>query len=68
MNGKICICTYFKDLNKAYSKDDFPLPNIDILVNSTTRHEMLFLMDGFLWYNQIKITIEDQPKISFTTP
>lgn len=41
----------FRDLNKAYPKDDFPLPNIDRLVDSTTKHEILFLMDGFLGYN-----------------
>lgn len=28
-SGDIKICTNFRDLNKACSKDDFPLPNID---------------------------------------
>jgi len=32
-NEKIRICTNFKDLNKACPKDDFPLPNIDKLVD-----------------------------------
>ncbi|KAH9331170.1 hypothetical protein KI387_003278, partial [Taxus chinensis] len=35
------------DLNLAYPKDDFPLPGIDQLVDLTTNHEMLSLMDGF---------------------
>ena len=67
-NGKICICIDFKDLNKAYPKDDFPFPNIDTLVDAIAGHEMLSLMDGFFGYNQIKFTLEDQHKIVFITP
>lgn len=39
--GEICICTSFWNINKAYHKDKFPLPNINTLVNSTIGHEML---------------------------
>lgn len=46
--GGIRICTDFRDLNKTCPKDDFPLPNIDIIVDLTARNEMLSLMDGFL--------------------
>lgn len=66
--GGIHICTDFKDLNKAYPKDEFFLPNIDMLVNLTTRHAMLSLMDDFSRYNQIKISPKDQHKKTFTTP
>ena len=45
--GDIRICTNFKDLKKAFPKDDFPLPNIDMIVDLTARHEVLSLMDGF---------------------
>lgn len=64
----IQICTDFQDLNKACPEDDFPLPNIDMIVDLTTRNEMLSLMDGFLGYNQIKIAPEDQHKMAFTFP
>ena len=67
-NGKIHICTDFRDLNKAYPKDYFPLPNIDTLVDATAGHEMLSLMDGFSSYNQIKVAPEDQHEIAFITP
>jgi len=67
-SGKIHICTDFRDLNKAYPKDDFPLPNIDTLVDATAGHEMLSLMDGFFGYNQIKVAPEDQHKTAFITP
>jgi len=67
-NGGICMCSNFKDLNKACPKDDFPLPNIDLIVDLTVGHEMLSLMDGFSGYNQIMIVEEDQHKITFTCP
>lgn len=67
-NGRICICTNFRDLNKSYPKDDFPLSNIDNLVDSIIVHEMLSLMDGFLGYNQITVPLKDQNKTMFTTP
>lgn len=34
-NGKWRMCVDFTDLYKAYPKDDFPLPHIDQLVDST---------------------------------
>ena len=67
-NGKIHIYTNFRDLNKACPKDDFPLPNIDNLVDVTIEHKMLSLMNGFSNYNQIKVVPKDQHKIAFITP
>lgn len=64
----IRICTDFRDINKACPKDDFPLPNIDLIVDLTAGHAMLSLMDGFSGYNQIKIASEDQHKTTFTCP
>ena len=58
-SGDIKIYTDFRDLNKACPKDDFPLPNIDMIVDLIDGHEILFLMDGFSGYNQIKIAAED---------
>ena len=46
-SGDIKICTDFRDLNKACPKDDFPLPKIDMIVDLTTGHKILSLMDGF---------------------
>jgi len=68
LNGRIRMCNDFRDLNKACPKDDFPLPNIDIIVDLTAGHEMLSLMDGFSGYNQIRIAEEDQHKTTFTCP
>lgn len=62
----IRICTYFRDLNKACPEDDFPLPNIDIIVDLIVGYEMLSLMVGFSRYNLIRIGVEDQHKTAFT--
>lgn len=45
----------FTDLNKAYSKDSFPLWRIDTLVNSTAGHELLSFIDAFSGYNHIRM-------------
>lgn len=55
----IQVCTDFWDLDIACPNDDFPLPNIDMIVDMTITYEMHLLMDGFSNYNQIKITPED---------
>ena len=66
--SEIRVCTDFRDLNKACSKDGFPLPNIDMIIDSLAGYEMLSFMDGFSGYNQIKIKESDQHKIAFRTP
>ena len=66
-DGKVRVCVDFRDLNKAIPKDDFPLPHIDMLVDSTAGHPMLSFMDGFSCYNQILMAPEDVEKTSFIT-
>ena len=46
-DGKVSICVYYRDLNMASPKDDFPLPHIDVLVDNTAHHKVLYFMDGF---------------------
>ncbi|WKA13007.1 hypothetical protein VitviT2T_030344 [Vitis vinifera] len=66
-DGKVRVCVDFRDLNKASPKDDFPLPHIDMLVDSTAGHSMLSFMDGFSGYSQILMAPEDMEKTSFIT-
>ena len=40
-SGGIRVCSYFQDLNIACPKDNFQLPNIDIIVDLIFGHEML---------------------------
>ena len=65
---KVRMCVDFRNLNKASSKDDFPLPHIDILVNNTARHALLSFIDGFSGSDQIKMALEDMKKTFFITP
>ena len=66
-SGKWQICVDFTDLNKAYPKDSYPLPRVDVLVDSTARHQLLSFVDAFSRYNQIRMHEADQEKTSFVT-
>ena len=66
-NGKWRLCIDFTDVNRAYSKDSFPLPRINLIVDATTSHELLSFMDAFLGYNHIRMDPNDQEKTSFVT-
>ena len=66
-DDKVRVCVDFRDLNKASLMDDFPLPYIDMLVDSIAGHSMLSFMDGFSGYNQILMALEDMEKKSFIT-
>ena len=45
------MCVEFTDLNKACPKDNYPLPRVDVLVDSIARHQLLSFMDAFSGYN-----------------
>jgi hypothetical protein len=67
-NGKWRMCIDFIDLNKAWPKDEFPLPRIDFLVDSAATSELMSLLDCYSGYHQIWMKKEDEPKTSFITP
>ena len=41
------VCVDFIYLNIAYPKDSFPLPKIDLIVDATSKYELLSFMDTF---------------------
>ncbi|KAL2235182.1 UNVERIFIED_CONTAM: Retrovirus-related Pol polyprotein from transposon [Sesamum indicum] len=65
--GKWRMCTDFTDLNKACPKDPYPLPRIDILVDSTAGYKIFSMMDAYQGYHQIYMATEDRIKTSFVT-
>ena len=67
-DDRVRVCIDYRDLNKVSPKDDFPLPNIHILVDNTAGHEIYSFMDGFSSYNQILLDEEDREKTAFITP
>ena len=54
-------------LEQGVPKDSYPFSQVDILVDSTIRHQLLSFMDLFSGYNQIKLVEVDQEKTSFVT-
>jgi len=58
----------FWDLNDACPKDDFPLPVIELMIDSTTGHEALSFMDCTVGYNQIQMAPEDEEATAFRKP
>ena len=58
----------FRNLNRACRKDEFPLPDMDLLIDSVAGSAMFSFMDGFSEYNQIIMAPKDTEKIAFKTP
>ena len=57
----------FWDLNKAFPMDEFPLPNVVILVDAVAGHKCFSFMDGYNGYNQIFMELADASKTTFRT-
>ena len=58
----------FRNLNRACPKDKFPLPNMDLLIDSAVGSTMFSFMDGLSGYNQIIMALRDTEEIAFRTP
>ena len=67
-NRKWRVCVDFTDLNKAYPKDPFPMPRIDLLVDATIGHPQMSFLDAFQGYHQILLALDDHEKTTFVTP
>ncbi|RDX76998.1 hypothetical protein CR513_42939, partial [Mucuna pruriens] len=66
-SGKWRMCKNYTDLNKACSKDSYPQPNIDRLVDRALGFTLLSFMDVYFGYNQIKMHPQDEAKTAFIT-
>ena len=67
-NGKWRICVDYRKLNKAIKKDHFPFPFIDQVLDGLVGNKFFSFLDGFIGYNKIQISLEDQDKTTFTCP
>ena len=67
-NRQIRCCVDLRNLNKACPKGEFPLPNMDLLIDSIARNAMFSFMDKFSRYNQIQMVSKDVEKTTFNTP
>ena len=67
-DDSLCMCIDFKHINRAFSKDHFPLPCIDQIVDSTAGCERLSFLDAYSGYHQIRLYGPDEIKTTFITP
>jgi hypothetical protein len=66
--GQWRMCIDYTDLNRHCSKDPFPLPRINYVVNSTVGSILLCFLDCYSGYHQIALKVSDQDKTMFITP
>jgi len=62
------MCVNFRDLNKSSVKENYPLPNMEFLLQKVTGSSCMSMLDGFSGYNQVLAVEEDGPKMTFITP
>ena len=67
-SGEIKLYIDFKNLNKVSLKDNYPLPNMEHLLQKVSGAKVMSLLDGFSGFNQIVVHPDDQEKTAFTTP
>ena len=65
--GKWRVCVDLTCLNKACPKDQFPMPRIDWLVDTTVGHPRMSFLDVFQGYHQIPLAPRDQGKTALMT-
>src|ERR1700733_7963853 len=66
-NGDIRICIDFRNLNRAFQKDNFPLPTMEQILQSVAGSELMSFLNGFSGYNQVLVHPGDQLKTTFRT-
>jgi hypothetical protein len=67
-SGEIMLCVDFRNLNRSSNKDNYPLPNMEHILQKVTGASRISMIDGFSGYNQISVVPEDREKMAFTTP
>jgi hypothetical protein len=67
-SDKLRLCIDFHNLNRATSKDEYPMPIADMLINNASRNRIISFLDGKAGYNHIFMTEEDASKTTFICP
>ncbi|XP_070010542.1 uncharacterized protein [Nicotiana sylvestris] len=67
-DGKIRVCVDYRNLNKTSPKDNFPLPNIHIMIDNCAKRKIGSFVDCYSGYHHILMDEEDAEKIAFIAP
>jgi hypothetical protein len=67
-DGSWCMCINYTSLNKVCPKDEYLMPRICQIIDSTMSCELLPFLDAYSGYHQISIAIKDEEKTAFITP
>jgi hypothetical protein len=62
------MCIGYTSLNKACPKDEYPLPRICQIIDSTASCELLSFLDAYLGYHQISLAIDAEEETAFIPP
>ncbi|GKC79653.1 reverse transcriptase domain-containing protein [Tanacetum coccineum] len=62
------VCIDYQKLNEATTKDHFPLPFMDQILERLVGNKYICFLDGFSGYFQIPVDPMDQEKTTFTCP
>jgi hypothetical protein len=66
--GKIRMCIDFQNFNMATSKDEYPMPIADSLINNVSGNKAIIFLDGNMGYNHIFMAEEEVSKTAFRCP
>jgi hypothetical protein len=61
------MCIDYTNLNKACTKDPYPLPRIDQIVDSTSGCDLLSFLDAYSGFHQIQMSRKDRKHTAFVT-
>ena len=53
------VCIDYRKLNAGTRKDHFPIPFVDQMLERVAGHGFYCFLDGYSWYSQIGIALED---------
>jgi hypothetical protein len=67
-SGKLRVGIDFRNLNRATSKDEYPMPIADTLINNASGNRIISFLDGNAGYNQIFMAEEHASKTAFIYP
>jgi hypothetical protein len=67
-DGRWRVCVDFRDLNRAIPNDEYPMPIVEMLINTATSNKIMSFMDDNAGYNQIFMAPEDIHKTAFRVP